>query len=236
MDSDKHKLPSGMHLISTKLGYMLSGKKQLIRPNVVVVQAESSDEDLEVWERYWRMESSGTEEYTGTEKKEKKMLDDRTLKKFRRTTRRSVNTLIPLELEEAEEEKENGDFIDYPRQEGEERAIRRQRAAEEQKEPALEQRRSKRKLKKNFPYKAEEYDIHVVEVEENSKCILEFPFFRMDTREAAESLLESLNEKTKSMFEEPEIQRRLDIVYADTIVLLSRSEDCQQKLEFLKQE
>ncbi|VDM85549.1 unnamed protein product, partial [Strongylus vulgaris] len=58
---------------------------------------------------------------------------------------------------------------------------------------------------------------------------------KMDTREAAESLLESLNEKTKSMFEEPEIQRRLDIVYADITVLLSRSEDCQQKLEFLKQ-
>ncbi|VDM70623.1 unnamed protein product [Strongylus vulgaris] len=38
------------------------------------------------------------------------------------------------------------------------------------------------------------------------------------------------------MFEEPEIQRRLDIVYVDITVLLSRSEDCQQKLEFLKKE
>ncbi|VDM73875.1 unnamed protein product [Strongylus vulgaris] len=64
-----------------------------------------------------------------------------------RTTRRPVNTLIPLELEEAEEEKEDGDFIDYPRQEGEERVVMGQRAVEERREPAVEQMRPKRKEK-----------------------------------------------------------------------------------------
>ncbi|VDM85987.1 unnamed protein product [Strongylus vulgaris] len=50
------------------------------------------------------MESSGTEEYTGTEKEEKKMLDDRILKKFKETTvKRPDGYYVRLPWKEAHE-------------------------------------------------------------------------------------------------------------------------------------
>ncbi|VDM68592.1 unnamed protein product [Strongylus vulgaris] len=83
MDSEKHKLPSGMHQV-----WICAVRQETTHKtrNFTVVQSESRDEDLEVWERYLEMECSGTEEYTESEKEEKKMLDDRILKKFKETT------------------------------------------------------------------------------------------------------------------------------------------------------
>ncbi|KIH44063.1 hypothetical protein ANCDUO_25923 [Ancylostoma duodenale] len=40
---------------------------------------------METWDRYWNMESSSIEEYTGTEKAEKQMLDEKIMKRFKET-------------------------------------------------------------------------------------------------------------------------------------------------------
>ncbi|EYC00240.1 hypothetical protein Y032_0117g685 [Ancylostoma ceylanicum] len=41
--------------------------------------------DMDTWDRYWSIESSGTNEYTGPEKDEKRMLDEKVLRHFKET-------------------------------------------------------------------------------------------------------------------------------------------------------
>ncbi|KHJ93420.1 hypothetical protein OESDEN_06675 [Oesophagostomum dentatum] len=88
VEGGKHRLPSGLHLINTKFGYMVSGKKKpssAEEENPAVLQTETSQEKQDIWDNYWKMESSGTNEYTGTEKDEKNMTDEKVMKKFKET-------------------------------------------------------------------------------------------------------------------------------------------------------
>ncbi|EPB72220.1 integrase core domain protein [Ancylostoma ceylanicum] len=88
MEGKKHKLPSGLHLISTKFGYMVSGKKleaSETKPKKVL-RTEIEHDNIKALEKYWTLESSGINEYTGTEKREKQLLDEQVIKKFKETT------------------------------------------------------------------------------------------------------------------------------------------------------
>ncbi|CAJ0603171.1 unnamed protein product [Cylicocyclus nassatus] len=87
MENEKHNLPSGMHLIGTKFGFMLSGKKKkpVTKAASTTLQTSSEDNELDIYDNYWKMESSGIEEYTGTEKEDKQIQEDRILKKFKET-------------------------------------------------------------------------------------------------------------------------------------------------------
>ncbi|CAJ0609551.1 unnamed protein product [Cylicocyclus nassatus] len=88
MENEKYNLPSGMHLIGTKFGFMLSGKqkKPVTKAVSTTLQTSSEDNELDIYDNYWKTESTGIEEYTGTEKEEKKIQEDRILKKFKKTT------------------------------------------------------------------------------------------------------------------------------------------------------
>ncbi|KHJ97741.1 hypothetical protein OESDEN_02274 [Oesophagostomum dentatum] len=85
----KLRLPSGLHLINTKFGYMVSGKKKpssAEEENANVLQTEASKGEQDIWDNYWKTESSGTNEYIGTEKNEKIMTDEEVMKEFKETT------------------------------------------------------------------------------------------------------------------------------------------------------
>ncbi|KAK5964227.1 hypothetical protein GCK32_011707 [Trichostrongylus colubriformis] len=60
------KLPSGLHLLATKFGHMVSGKlssKEKIEPMTIALTTE---DEMDKWDHYWTLESSGTQEYTIT--------------------------------------------------------------------------------------------------------------------------------------------------------------------------
>ncbi|CAJ0592991.1 unnamed protein product [Cylicocyclus nassatus] len=46
-------------------------------------ESSGYDEEKETWDRYWSLESSGTEEYTGSQKTEVKKLNEKVLKDFK---------------------------------------------------------------------------------------------------------------------------------------------------------
>ncbi|KHJ94817.1 Tas retrotransposon peptidase A16 [Oesophagostomum dentatum] len=88
VEGGKHRLPSGLRLINTKFGYMVSGKKKpssTEEENANVLQMEASKEEQDIWDNYWKIESSGTNEYTGTEKNEETMTDEKVMKKSKET-------------------------------------------------------------------------------------------------------------------------------------------------------
>ncbi|KHJ87513.1 integrase core domain protein [Oesophagostomum dentatum] len=70
----KHQLPSGMHLISTKFGYVLSGVQRESGPSEVPQVMLTTANDLDTWDNYWKMESEGIQEYKGPQKTEKELL------------------------------------------------------------------------------------------------------------------------------------------------------------------
>ncbi|VDN24440.1 unnamed protein product [Cylicostephanus goldi] len=86
MEGSKRRLPSGLYVISTKFGYMLSGRTvNNLENNKRQVFSTQSDKDGETWDRYWSLESAGTNEYTGTDKDEKQILEEKILKRFKET-------------------------------------------------------------------------------------------------------------------------------------------------------
>ncbi|VDL76635.1 unnamed protein product [Nippostrongylus brasiliensis] len=87
MEGRKIKLPSGLYLIDTKFGYMISGKSSInnqLDANTTAIQ-NTTEEETEIWDKYWRVESEGTNEYTGPEKTERQLVDQRVMKKFKET-------------------------------------------------------------------------------------------------------------------------------------------------------
>ncbi|CAJ0605487.1 unnamed protein product [Cylicocyclus nassatus] len=60
-------------------------KKPVTKAVSTTLQTSSEDNDLDIYDNYWKMESSGIEEYTGTEKEDKQIQEDRILKKFKET-------------------------------------------------------------------------------------------------------------------------------------------------------
>ncbi|KIH61600.1 Pao retrotransposon peptidase [Ancylostoma duodenale] len=84
VDGKKCKLPSGLHIIATKFGNMISGKKAT-SPDYQETQVALNQEQTDIWDRYWSIDSSGTHEYTGPEKTEKQHLDEEVMKTFKET-------------------------------------------------------------------------------------------------------------------------------------------------------
>ncbi|EYC09906.1 hypothetical protein Y032_0058g2885 [Ancylostoma ceylanicum] len=94
-DKPSISLPSGMHILPTKLGYLISGKAQPQKGNVIQVSQSVGDEtnhwdgcwsmdtvgqytirseddtisqeEREQWDKYWALDAAGTEEFSGTE-------------------------------------------------------------------------------------------------------------------------------------------------------------------------
>ncbi|KHJ84892.1 hypothetical protein OESDEN_15388, partial [Oesophagostomum dentatum] len=83
-------LLEGLHLISTKFGHMISGQKTpkeqaLKSEEVLKIESERNDNEADVWDKYWTIESTGINEYTGTEKSEKELVDEKIINKFKET-------------------------------------------------------------------------------------------------------------------------------------------------------
>ncbi|XGW10981.1 hypothetical protein V3C99_012461 [Haemonchus contortus] len=102
----QHTLPSGLHLIPPKLGYLLSGKQrgnreqcktgeltpEEITPSPVTINTLINfDGDLERWDRYWTMDLAGVCEFTGTKDAEKEAIDAKVSEFFEQTIQRRSN-------------------------------------------------------------------------------------------------------------------------------------------------
>ncbi|EYC37237.1 hypothetical protein Y032_0813g2483 [Ancylostoma ceylanicum] len=88
VEGSKYILPSGMHLISTKFGFMLSGKIKRPQTNGPPNVMFTSEQELEQWDNYWKMDSSGIEEFHGPEREEKEQVNERVLRRFNDTIRK----------------------------------------------------------------------------------------------------------------------------------------------------
>nr|CDJ86682.1 Protein of unknown function DUF1759 and Zinc finger and Protein of unknown function DUF1758 domain containing protein [Haemonchus contortus] len=77
----RFQLPSGLQLIPSKLGYLLTGRQDntsgLNQSNTTYLEDVSLntltnfDEELERWDKYWTMDSAGVCEFTGSKNAEK---------------------------------------------------------------------------------------------------------------------------------------------------------------------
>ncbi|EYC41333.1 hypothetical protein Y032_0573g163 [Ancylostoma ceylanicum] len=85
MSGSMIKLPSGLHLIATKFGYMISGKQSNDDQEDATVLAVATEEERERREKLWTLGSAGLQEYTGTLKDERELTDKAVLKKFNET-------------------------------------------------------------------------------------------------------------------------------------------------------
>ncbi|ETN84214.1 hypothetical protein NECAME_17201 [Necator americanus] len=54
IDTAPIPLPSGLHLLPTKLGYLISGKRQ--KENPAVLQVSRDSEEFDEWDRNWLMD------------------------------------------------------------------------------------------------------------------------------------------------------------------------------------
>lgn len=72
------KLPSRLHFITTKFGCMVSGRMAKAEAQTPTPQQTMlTQNDIDTWGRCWFIESSGTNEFTGTEKCEKRIVDEK---------------------------------------------------------------------------------------------------------------------------------------------------------------
>ncbi|VDL78098.1 unnamed protein product [Nippostrongylus brasiliensis] len=79
-------LPSGLQLIPTKLGYIISGcQSEITSEPTKTFSVVTSNEEKEMWDRYWRLESSGTNEFTGSLQSEREKVNQEILQNFRNT-------------------------------------------------------------------------------------------------------------------------------------------------------
>ncbi|KAK5969815.1 hypothetical protein GCK32_016405 [Trichostrongylus colubriformis] len=92
-DTKHHQLASGLKLIPTRLGCVISGREQdAIPPHTRVLTIQGRDIDAnatetELWDRYWSPESTGTEEYTGPQKTEHQQINEKVIEDFKKTVR-----------------------------------------------------------------------------------------------------------------------------------------------------
>uniref|UniRef100_A0A7I4YZT0 Peptidase A2 domain-containing protein n=1 Tax=Haemonchus contortus TaxID=6289 RepID=A0A7I4YZT0_HAECO len=84
-------LPSGLRLIPTTFGYMISGQKlsqngTITKGNPVLVHTSKTSDPMDFWEQYWSTEScEREEELSRTEKEEKANTNAQILKEFNNT-------------------------------------------------------------------------------------------------------------------------------------------------------
>ncbi|VDK45702.1 unnamed protein product, partial [Cylicostephanus goldi] len=80
----KLSLPSGLQLIPTKLGYIISGRQsQSSQRPAITCTLQGSETEKEIWDRYWSLESTGTEEFTGTQQTELQKINEKVLQDFK---------------------------------------------------------------------------------------------------------------------------------------------------------
>ncbi|EYB91440.1 hypothetical protein Y032_0206g1994 [Ancylostoma ceylanicum] len=96
----RFKLPSGLLLIPSKLGYLLTGKQHTFHgiegqqnevniSMITMVQAFTESEDeMSRWDRYWTMDSAGICEFTGTKNEEKTAVNEQVVMFFNNTIER----------------------------------------------------------------------------------------------------------------------------------------------------
>ncbi|EYB98426.1 hypothetical protein Y032_0131g1617 [Ancylostoma ceylanicum] len=110
-DDQPHiQLPSGLHLLPTRLGHLLTGQlNQLpqvkdeaqldekdtwngywtLEAQVHIVttspQTENSSHERELWEKFWASEAAGTEEFSNSEREEQALVDKQVWDNFKRT-------------------------------------------------------------------------------------------------------------------------------------------------------
>uniref|UniRef100_A0A7I5EAG2 CCHC-type domain-containing protein n=1 Tax=Haemonchus contortus TaxID=6289 RepID=A0A7I5EAG2_HAECO len=105
----RHTLPSGLQLVPSKLGYLLTGQQMRApqeeqgdrtdRVDATLVNSFTNfDEELERWDKYWTMDSAGVCEFTGTENAEKD----------------ATNAKVAKFFEETIEKREDGYYIRLP--------------------------------------------------------------------------------------------------------------------------
>ncbi|KIH55847.1 Pao retrotransposon peptidase [Ancylostoma duodenale] len=99
-DAPHFTLPSGLHLVPTRFGYMVSGQRigqdrkceQQLNTSVHVVE---SFEDHDPWERHWNTLSREVEkEYCGPEKEEKARINAQVLEKFNSSIEKRSNGYV----------------------------------------------------------------------------------------------------------------------------------------------
>ncbi|EPB65880.1 zinc knuckle, partial [Ancylostoma ceylanicum] len=90
----RFKLPSGLLLIPSKLGYLLTGKQHTFHgiegqqnevniSMITMVEAFTESEDeMSRWDRYWTMDSAGICEFTGTKNEEKTAVNEQEYTNF----------------------------------------------------------------------------------------------------------------------------------------------------------
>ncbi|VDK40164.1 unnamed protein product [Cylicostephanus goldi] len=88
-------LPSGLIAIPSKLGYLLTGRQQCggIMRNmdeapcraITTTLSTSEMNELDLWDRYWSLDSAGVEEYTGSKYSEKAKVNEKVLQYFHDT-------------------------------------------------------------------------------------------------------------------------------------------------------
>uniref|UniRef100_A0A7I4Y532 Integrase catalytic domain-containing protein n=1 Tax=Haemonchus contortus TaxID=6289 RepID=A0A7I4Y532_HAECO len=89
MPIGKLTLPSGLQLIPTLFGYIISGRQPLkVETPVKALTILHSEKEKDIWDRHWALESSGTDEYSGSTCKELRQINEKYLQDFRNTIQR----------------------------------------------------------------------------------------------------------------------------------------------------
>ncbi|KAK5985261.1 hypothetical protein GCK32_000688 [Trichostrongylus colubriformis] len=81
-------LPSGLRLIPSLLGYLITGPTNDYTPNTAVTKTTTSvthDKDSRKWDEFLALQTSGIEEFVGTKTQEKEMENEEIWEKFKAT-------------------------------------------------------------------------------------------------------------------------------------------------------
>nr|CDJ94813.1 Protein of unknown function DUF1759 and Protein of unknown function DUF1758 and Retrotransposon domain containing protein [Haemonchus contortus] len=96
-DKPHVKLPSGLHLLPTRLGHLLTGQLRgnqpddddywtIDEPQVnTLIQSYEDTEDKKRWETFWELETAGTEEFMSSEKEIQAQEDQKVWEEFNKT-------------------------------------------------------------------------------------------------------------------------------------------------------
>uniref|UniRef100_A0A7I5ED04 CCHC-type domain-containing protein n=1 Tax=Haemonchus contortus TaxID=6289 RepID=A0A7I5ED04_HAECO len=103
-----YKLPSGLQLVPSKLGYLLTGRQdaQGLRKQEMATETTPTwinslvnfDEQLDRWDKYWTLDSAGICEFTGTKNAEKE----------------ATNAKVAAFFEETIQKRSDGYYVRFP--------------------------------------------------------------------------------------------------------------------------
>uniref|UniRef100_A0A183FAG8 DUF1758 domain-containing protein n=1 Tax=Heligmosomoides polygyrus TaxID=6339 RepID=A0A183FAG8_HELPZ len=88
-DQNHITLPSGLHVIPTRLGHLVTGQLCNTCPKHYENELESTEDDKEdSWERFWTLDSAGTEEFSAPDKELHSIEDKQVWENFNSTIQR----------------------------------------------------------------------------------------------------------------------------------------------------